>query len=365
MEIKSRQSNVELLRIVAMLMIITLHFLGHGKVISSYTIDNCSEFMTYSFVKGLCMIAVNCFILISGYFGVDSPFKPEKILKIALQIWFYSLVIFFVLMISGQINLSYKDYIYAIFPISTNMDGFATIFLIMYILTPFINIMIANLTYKQLRRLFVILVLIFSVIPNIFCFMGTTIEFGGGYGIVWFLVLYITGAFIKKSNIQNLGKGKGILIYAILGLVAPLSSIGAVVIYQITGIMKFWEFKELLYSYTSVPIYLASIAFFVVFLKIEIHNDKICTVINKIATTTFGIYLIHDNRFLRSILWKFLNPSAYVGQPFLFVYMISCVFCIFIICSVIEMLRQLLFSLLYKRKTYKKLIGQLNKFFKT
>ena len=362
MEVKSRQSNVELLRIVAMLMIITLHFLGHGNVLNSYTTDSYGEYMIYSFVKGLCMIAVNCFILISGYFGVDSRFKPEKLLKLILQILFYSLIIFFVLTISGLIKPSFKDYCYAIFPIATNMDGFSTEFIMMYILSPFINIMIANLTYKQLKRLLVILALMFSVIPNIFCFMGTTIEFGGGYGIVWFLVLYITGAFIKKSKVQNLGKGKSVLIYVILGLIAPLSSIGAVIMYKLTGIMKFWEFKELFYSYTSIPIYLASIAFFVMFIKMEIRNEKICSVINKIAATTFGVYLIHDNRFLRSVLWNFLEPSKYSGQAFLFVYMLICIFGIFVICSVIEMLRQLLFGILYKSKIYKKSVEQLNKF---
>ena len=184
-----RRSNIELIRIICMLMIITMHFMGHGGVLSSYK-DISVNLVICEVIEGICMIAVNCFILISGYWGSDATFQWKKVFKLALQIWVYSVLIYFALFIPGVVKFEFKDFIYAIFPISTNMDAFSTEYLMMYILSPFINILLKNLNKKQFENLLLILVAFFVLWPDLFSFMGTTIEFGGAYGIVWFLVLY-------------------------------------------------------------------------------------------------------------------------------------------------------------------------------
>lgn len=172
-----RKSNIELLRIVSMLMIVTMHFLGHGGVIRSF--DDVSAIqLICEFINGMCRVAVNCFILISGYFLIESKFKCEKVIKLGVEIWFYSILIYLILTLTGMVKVSFKDLIYAIFPISTNSDAFSIEYIIMYLLSPFMNIMIKGMDKKQFKSLMKILILFFVVLPGVFCFMGETIPYG-------------------------------------------------------------------------------------------------------------------------------------------------------------------------------------------
>lgn len=102
-----------------------MHFFGHGGVIASFQ-NVSSNLILSEFIQGLCRVAVNCFILISGYYGIDHVFKWKKVKKLWIQVWFYSVIIFAALVIFKMITPSIKDFAYALFPISTNSDEFST-----------------------------------------------------------------------------------------------------------------------------------------------------------------------------------------------------------------------------------------------
>lgn len=214
---KQRRTNIELLRIVSMLMIITLHFIGHGGVNDSYTTPGIMC-VAVSILKGICMVAVNCFVLISGYFGVKSSFSWKKVLKLEAQIWTYSVVIFSILAITGAVKFGLKDIVCAVFPVSTNMDGFSTGYLIMYILSPYLNKIVNACSKKELKRLLILLASFFVVLPEMFAFLGTTIEFGGPYGVVWFWVLYLTGAYIRLYSYEKISLKRRAVIYCFWGV---------------------------------------------------------------------------------------------------------------------------------------------------
>lgn len=70
---KKRQLNYELLRILAMLMIVCLHYLSKGGLLGDPSrADMTATGYTAWLVEALCLVAVNVYVLISGYFGVDS-----------------------------------------------------------------------------------------------------------------------------------------------------------------------------------------------------------------------------------------------------------------------------------------------------
>ena len=84
MEKNNRESNFELLRIITMFMVLILHadFLATG----TPTNDDISIFPGKSFVKffieALTIIAVNVFVLISGWFGIHFHLKKLNLLLI-------------------------------------------------------------------------------------------------------------------------------------------------------------------------------------------------------------------------------------------------------------------------------------------
>ena len=89
----SRQAGVELLRVVALVMIITHHSLVHSGILKAVHSPELSYYALWG-LNTFCFVAVNCFVLISGYFLVTASFRWKKLLLLWTQVLFYSLLIF-------------------------------------------------------------------------------------------------------------------------------------------------------------------------------------------------------------------------------------------------------------------------------
>jgi len=86
-----------------------------------------------------------------------------------------------------------------------------------------------------------------------------------------------------------------------------------------------------------------SILIFILFLNVDIKNIKICNVINKIASTTFAIYLIHCTNFSRLFFDKLVKANIeYFGYKLLPIYLFVIVIVIFDFGVIVESLRQIL-----------------------
>ena len=82
---KTRNSNLEMLRILAIVMILYIHAFG---LISGMGYTNFGREITV-LANCICNIGVSCFILISGYFSIR--FDWDKIIRMEIMVIFYSL----------------------------------------------------------------------------------------------------------------------------------------------------------------------------------------------------------------------------------------------------------------------------------
>ena len=87
-----RKSNFELLRIICMIMVVLLHSIGHSGIIYNTNIDSFN-FIIFMILESISIVSVNVYILISGYFGISSNFKLDRIIRIYKQVLFYSISI--------------------------------------------------------------------------------------------------------------------------------------------------------------------------------------------------------------------------------------------------------------------------------
>ena len=85
---RQRKGNIEALRILAMLLIITGHMLGDngGNLLGQAELYSFRWYLLWA-IESVCVLGTNCFILISGYFIIDSKFSWKKCLKFGFQIW--------------------------------------------------------------------------------------------------------------------------------------------------------------------------------------------------------------------------------------------------------------------------------------
>ena len=104
-----RQSNFELLRIVSMLMIIAHHFAYYNVYVTAY-ISNTANGLWLQMMRVGGKIGVSVFVMISGYFLVNSKgFKISKLLKFWLQVLFYSVLSYVVSsLVQGHFDFSFE-----------------------------------------------------------------------------------------------------------------------------------------------------------------------------------------------------------------------------------------------------------------
>lgn len=91
MKKKTRQANMELLRIIAMFMVVVLHYLSKGQAIVPMTEDTGVLNLSLWFIEALCIVTINLYVLISGYFLLEAKWKFSRLLNLWFQVMFYSL----------------------------------------------------------------------------------------------------------------------------------------------------------------------------------------------------------------------------------------------------------------------------------
>lgn len=315
---KERQSNFELLRIISMILIIMHHFAVHsGFPQGGGTIN---DYIVRFFAIG-GKLGVNIFVLISGYFLVDSNFKFKKLLKLIIQLLFYSIIITLIFLCCKKVSLSEQLVLKTLFPASSSAWWFATIYILLYCVSPYLNIMIKNCN-KHMHLNLILFLLFVQIVIRIFFKIENLSVFG------WFITLYLIAAYIKlyPNNIMLSSK-----LMAFIG------------IYSFIMIAVFYMFFKLDYWFlTSFINLICSVSTFCLFKNFNIPNNKI---INTVAKTTFGIYLIHDNNFIRPFIWKELFRCSfhYQFKTFL-IFAVITVCLVFIVCSIIDFVRDFLFS---------------------
>lgn len=327
-----RNSNLELLRIVSMILIIMHHYSVHG----GFDLINSDLSLNQIWVQILSLggkLGVNCFILITGYFMITSTFKFKSILKIILEVLFYSIIPIFIFYGFNIMDISFKVLIQSILPINFNLYWFATTYIILYFLIPFINNFIQFSSKRNILKLIILLSVIWSVFPT---FLFPALGFSE---IGWFILLYIIAAYIRLYPNSLFNKYKFNLCSSVVIYILIILSV--IVIDIISMKIDFAKNHATYFSgINRLPILLLSISLFLTFKNLNIKNNKF---INIIASTMFGVYLIHDNILVSPFLWKTLFKNAkYLDSSSLFLHSIITILLVFIGCILIDYLRIIL-----------------------
>lgn len=324
-----RQSNIELARIVLILFVLALHYLNgtYGGALNVNNIPKSeNNYYIARIIESLCIVAVNCFILITGYFShKQTKIKLKKVIDLLIIVFFYNVLIYIVSIIT-KITVFNKETFQTF--LSTFYEGgmwFIDIYIILYLLIPFINIVIGKLSKKNMKILILILFIAFSVYPT---FLSNTTVKDAGYGIVNFIMLYIIGAYINKYNANN----KNIFIYLLIYII-------------MAGCTYYESINNLLISgpfdYNTIFNIIGSVSLFLVFTKFKFKSK----LINIISKHTLAIYIIHVNDFIIKYVYRnLLKTNLFWKSEFLILHLLASVLIIFIVCLLIDIIREFIFK---------------------
>lgn len=121
---KERNIHVEILRIVAMIMIIIGHSIGHTHLLENMSSKDINYYLLL-LLRIICNMATNVYVLMSGYYLCDKVFMVKRIVNLWVQVFFYSFGIYIILITAGFVPFAFGDFIKVVLPVSGNQYWFA------------------------------------------------------------------------------------------------------------------------------------------------------------------------------------------------------------------------------------------------
>lgn len=334
-----RESNLELLRIVSMLMIIFHHYIMHGIILpcekDSLLAQSINFYQWENILKSVNFggsVGVNCFVLISGYFMIKRAASIRKIIILWGTVVFYTVTLFLLTMVACD---AYRDSLpipgistvfSLLFPCFFERYWFITTYVALCLLSPYLNMLLTHLAEKDFRRLLFVLV-----------FAAFYMHSGA---LITFISLYTFAAYVR---IYNPFESRSYAFWL-------LAAIACVCIRIVCTIcLETWLFngtcERVLLLFSSGLLYVMAICIFMFFRQLHIKSNKI---INTIASTTVGIYLIHDHPEVRSVLWKYLGNLEWVQHPYFILHCVGSVLSVFLVCALLDYIRIKTFARLWE-----------------
>lgn len=328
-----RDSSIELFRIITMLMIVAHHYVVNSGVMSLIAGQKLG--LANGFL--LCMgawgkVGINCFVLITGYFMCEKSISLRKFLKLYLEIVFYSLVLNAIFALTGYTPWKWRAFFYTIFPIrGITSDHFTGAYLVFFLTIPFLTILVKHLTQKQHLLLLALLIPVYTIFPFV-----PGIVFAYNH-VEWFAILFFIGAYLRKYP-NWLTESRR--FWGWMSLAAIVAGVGSVLSLQALFGARQFSFLADSNKFTALA---CGICFFLYFKNLKLGYSR---VINGVASTAFGVLLIHANSaVMRRWLWQdvcsvadvYRNAETGGGVP---LHCLCCVVAIYLCCSVFDIIRQ-------------------------
>lgn len=328
---QERISNLELYRIIVMLLIVAHHYVVNSGLLDVMNKDplSCNSIFFYLF-GAWGKTGINCFVFIIGYFMCKSSITVQKFLKLLLEILFYNILIYILFVISGYEAFSYNGFLQLI-PVRYVADGFVSCFLLFYLCIPFLNILINNLDKKKHELLILLSLFIYTIHASL-PYMGVNMNY-----VSWFIVLYFISSYIRLYPTKY---DSNSLLWMICTFSCILLSVGSII-----GILwlnvnygkDIFPYRMLSDSNVILAL-LTAVCSFMWFKNINIPQNKY---INMIGGSTFGVLLIHANSDkMREWLWQdLLDNVGHYNDYYFWLRPIISVILIFFVCIIIDIIR--------------------------
>lgn len=267
---KTRNSSIELLRIVAMIDITLFHYLSRNY--NLYAVENSRVMVDANLweemiVQYIGYLGVPCFMFISGYYGIR--FKWNKFATLVEQCFFYGIMSFLGLWCLKGYHPPFYDLL------AINNYWFMVAYLMVMLMSPALNAMIEQLDYKQLL---LIVVALYAV-----NFGGVISGYSVGGGFVTLMMIYLVARWMRLYLPEQLKK-HSVWCFLIL-LLIQVSLVSACYLFQHIGI------KVIIGSYDNI-VNILIVGFLVITIEKYHFNNKF---INYVALSTLSVYLLSES----------------------------------------------------------------------
>jgi surface polysaccharide O-acyltransferase-like enzyme len=331
---KNRFSNYELLRIVAMILII----LGHTHLrmdttqITGAIVDNPLTCYWKNVLNCIVTIGVGIFIAISGWFGIK--FKIEGLAKYIFLVFFTLWVVYGIAIASHIADFNISGIIISL----SFFEGYWFVmgYLGLYLISPILNTFVEHAPKKSLQ-----LVLIsYFLFQSYFSWLSGWYNYYDGYSIILFSGIYLTAAYLRKYPVRMVEKYAPQLWVATILLMAVIATL---------AMYKLGNAGRMIRDDNPLAI-LASVLLLLSFKKLKFQSK----IINWLAASCFAVYLIHYSPFVYPY-FKQLICNIYIQYDGLIygLILLCIILCVYCACALIDQIRIFswnIFSSLLKKR---------------
>lgn len=296
MNLKRRQSNFELLRIICMFLIVGFHITGQTQM-NEYGIKDGSVYYYCIFIGSAGRLVCNTFVMIGAWFLVDSKFKADRVVNLWMEIFFYSVIITVICIGIGCENANIITLVQAFFPVFGRPVWFGAEYICLLLLTPWLNQMLSEKRQNQTIKIVKLFGILIIVCATLFPIGHTTPAFSE---LVWFCFLYLFVGLYKHGQILFCQK---IEKYSLLCFIFSY-----LILCNMKIIADFMDFELLRYlyiyyrgHYEALLGFACSFFLFQTFKNLKVPFNRF---VNWISRSTFSVYIIHQTPAFYRYMWN-------------------------------------------------------------
>lgn len=337
---RPRNSSLELLRIVAILIIIVHHFGVHGVFHAADSSANILTLSTFSWQLFFTQLVSwggpmgnAIFILITGYFMVNRSLHWQKLILLLAAMLFYSWVIEAIVYGGQLLPYTLKSLVRETLPMLFGANWFVSCYLIFSLFIPFINRFLLSIDKREYEKFLLMMFLALIVLPA-----GKMVTFFTNAPILFFGFVYACGGYLRLHGAKWTAPGMHrrhlrnfmILLVIVLASIVALDAVGLFLHKE-----SLLKVGNPVIKVLEVPL---AISLFLYFLTRPYFYSAW---INRVAGTVLGIYLIHDNDLMRKLIWDYIVPNLdFIHSSWYVLFYVGKVLAVFFVCVLIEMARK-------------------------
>ena len=289
-----RQSNIELLRMLAMFLVLLVHadYFSLGAPSIQEIHNNSLDSFLRIFFEAISIVCVNVFVLISGWFGIKPSFKG--LCNFIYQCLFFLTGLYIITLLIGVNELSLKGFAGCIF--ATKLNWFIKAYLLLYFLSPVLNAFIRTTT----QRTFKLVLIAFFSFTCTYGWCGAASFMNQGYSTLFFIGLYLLARYMRiYSPKWSLHSAKMYLALYFLCVILVTS---------VSFLIPFLLNRRIpldLFSYICPTTIIGAISLLLFFTKIKLQNNFV----NWCGISCFAVFLMHVSP---STLYHFRDLFIYL-----------------------------------------------------
>lgn len=317
---EQRQSSVELLRIIAIFMVLAVH--ANARVLG---LPSPSDFVSSTSSSVVRMIlgcigvgGVNIFVMISGWFGIHA--KPRGLAKLLFEVFFLLWGIYAVFLLTGNATLNAHDIKVCL--TLTDEYWFVMAYVGLYVLSPVLNAFVEKATKREFQMVLVA----FYVFQCYYCWASGALDYFSGYSVTFFCGLYLTARYFRLYPVRVI-TSHGTAVYFACLLV--------IIVVSVVAMARFGNGARMI-RYDNPLVIISSLGLLSSFARMRFHSR----VVNSLATACFAVYIIHFDPlvfhyFAMAVRWIYQSTSGLVTVVGVGVFLVA----VFIACWLVDRLR--------------------------